>query len=130
MSDPRPRPGDSWGELIDQACRRTQADAELPHLTRRSLSVLPDAEREELDLYLSTTIPEEESEAMAECLGHLEDLLSDRPQALELLEHVRQDVARTALRCIEQSYRFGKRKGQKEALDLMIPYIQETSPAA
>lgn len=126
MPDHRPRPGDGWEELLDQACRRSQSGTELPHVTRRSLSILPDAEREELDLHLSDTIPGEESEAMAECLAQLEDLLSDRPQALELLEHVRQDVACTALRCIEQSYRYGKRKGHKEALDMLLPYFQET----
>lgn len=133
MSDNYSRSGDSWEELLDQACRRTQSGSdpsiESPSLTRRSISILPDHEREELDLHLSDTIPGEESEAMADCLAQLEDLLLDRPQALELLEHVRQDVARTALRCIEQSYRFGKRKGHKEALDMMIPYIHETSAA-
>jgi hypothetical protein len=52
-------------------------------------------------------------------------MLDDRPLALELLEHVRHDLARTALRCIEESYRFGKRRGQKEALDLLVPYAHE-----
>ena len=126
MSDPRARPGDSWEELLDQACRRSQNGSDSAPMTRRSLSVLPDHEREELDLHLTTTIHEDESEAMAECLHRLEEMLQDRPQALELLEHVRQDVARTALRCIEQSYRYGKRKGHKEALDMMLPYLQDS----
>ena len=69
------------------------------------------------------------AEAMADCLAQLEELLADRPHALELLEHVRQDVARTALRCIEQSYLFGKRRGHKDALDLLLPYINHLSPA-
>ena len=129
MPDQQPRSNDSWEDLLDQACRRSKNGAESPPITRRSLSILPDHEREELDLYLSTKINEEESEAMAECLSQLESLVQDRPQALELLEHVRQDVARTALRCIEQSYHYGKRKGHKEALDLLLPYLQETSPS-
>jgi transposase len=129
MPDQQPRSNDSWEDLLDQACRRSKNGPEHPPITRRSLSILPDHEREELDLYLSTKINEEESEAMAECLSQLESLVQDRPQALELLEHVRQDVARTALRCIEQSYHYGKRKGHKEALDLLLPYLQETSPS-
>ena len=122
----RPRPGDRWEDLLDQACRHSRNGSDPVPASRRSLSVLPDHEREELDLHLSSTIHEEDSEAMAECLAQLEDMLQDRPQALELLEHVRQDVARTALRCIEQSYRFGKRKGHKEALDMMLPYLHES----
>ena len=92
-------------------------------------SLLSDTERDELDQYLSATLKEDESEAMADCLLQLEDLLGDHPHALELLEHVRQDIARTALRCIEHSYRFGKRRGQREALEMRVPYIRVIAPA-
>ena len=129
MPEHRPRPGAGWEDLLDQACRRSRPEAGSPHSVRRSLSHLPDAEREELDLFLSGALNEDESEAMADCLDRLEEMLEDRPDALELLEHVRQDVARTALRCIEESYRFGKRRGQREALDLLVPYIQERASA-
>ena len=130
MHEHHPRPGSAWEEILDQACRRSRPDSGSPISIRRSLSVLSEGEREDLDLHLSRTLNEEESEAMADCLVQLEDLLSDRPMALELLDHVRQDIARTALRCIEQSYRFGKRRGQKEALDLMVPYVNEVAPSS
>jgi hypothetical protein len=121
--------GAGWDDLLDQACRRSGSESGSPFSMRRSLSALPDGEREELDLYLSRTLKEDESEAMADCLAQLEETLSDRPQALELLEHIRQDVARTALRCIEQGYLYGKRRGQRDALDMLLPYIRDLSPA-
>ena len=129
MSERHPSSGTDWENLLSEACRRSRPESGSLHSVRRSLSGLPEGEREELDLHLSSTLNDEESEAMADCLSRLEELLDDRPRALELLEHVRQDVARTALRCIEQSYRFGKRKGQKEALDLLIPYLRDNAPA-
>lgn len=92
---------------------------------RKALSVLPDVEREELDLFLSSAISEEETEQMVEYLRELEELLADNPRARELLDHLREDVARTAIRCIELSYRYGKRRGHRECLDLLIPYISE-----
>ena len=130
MSERRPRPGDGWEDILDQACRRSRSEEGNFFSARRSLSILPDNEREELDFFLSNSIKEEESEAMHDCLERLEEMLIDQPQALELLEHLRQDVARTSLRCIEQSYRFGKRKGQREALDMLLPYIHDTTVAS
>jgi hypothetical protein len=119
--------GAAWDDLLDQACRKSGPDSGSPFSARRALSSLPDGEREDLDLHLSRSLKEDESEAMTDCLIQLEDLLKDQPHALELLDHVRQDVARTALRCIEQSYLFGKRRGQREALDMLIPYVHEMS---
>jgi hypothetical protein len=129
MSESHPRPGTGWEDLLDEACRRASPESGSPHSIRRSLSILSETEREELDHHLSATLKEDESEAMADCLLQLEDVLADHPHALELLEHVRQDIARTALRCIEHSYRFGKRRGQREALDMLIPYIRDLSPS-
>jgi transposase len=130
MPERHPQPGDGWEDLLNQACNPAYNEANSVHSARRALSILSESEREELDLHLSRNLSEEESEVMHDCLAQLEDLIQDRPKALELLEHVRQDIARTALRCIEQSYRYGKRRGQREALDMLLPYIQETSPAA
>ncbi len=92
---------------------------------RRGLSILPDGEREELDLYLSHAVSEEESEEVAATLNELESLIGDSPRALELLAGLREDLARTALRFMEMAYRFGKRRGSREALDLLLPYIQD-----
>lgn len=129
MAERRPQPGDGWEDILNQACRQMPLDGGA-HSNRRALSVLSDAERDELDAHLSGSLNADESEAMNDCLTRLEDLIEDRPQALELLEHVRQDIARTALRCIEQSYRFGKRRGHREALDLLLPYVHEVATSS
>ena len=125
MPEDPSRPEPNWEDWLDEATRSARPEAGNPFSVRRSLSVLPEAERDALDSHLSGTLNEDESEAIADCLVQLEDLLRDRPRALELLEHIRHDVARTALRCIEESYRFGKRRGQKEALDMILPYARD-----
>ncbi|HEY3282599.1 MAG TPA: hypothetical protein VGN26_10025, partial [Armatimonadota bacterium] len=92
---------------------------------RRGASLLPDGEREELDLFLSHSLTDDDPEEMGTTLNELESILGEDERGLELLKDLREEVARTAFRCIELAYRFGKRRGGREALDLLLPYIQD-----
>lgn len=93
---------------------------------RRAFSLLPDREREDLDLFLSEALSDDDdADEMNSALEELQDQLGDFPRAQKLLDSLREDAARTAMRCMELAYRYGKRKGRTEALDLLIPYVAD-----
>jgi|GEM_PF-3118107 hypothetical protein len=114
-------------EILDRGIQRAYGvDAGTAIAQRRAISALPEWERDELDAHLAASLADDDSDDSA-LLAELEEILGDDPRALTLLQQLRTNVARTALRCVELSYLYGKRRGAREALDLLLPYIAERS---